>query len=174
MTANSEPQGRIRISLATGELEVDGHQDFVSQYAESIAALLSRLIEQGPTVVATVPAATAAASSGNLTGNFGTTAGGTSSPVDEPFGQVLHSLSSKSGTDQILLAGYYHAKTTPDGTFSTNEAHKLLIEQGVKLSNASQSMKNNLAAKRAFKVGSRFKVAKAGLDYLVTLGVSAA
>jgi len=49
----------------------------------------------------------------------------------------------------------------------------LLIEQGVKLSNASQSLKNNVTAKRAFKVGSRYKVAKSGVDYLKTLGVPA-
>ena len=82
-------------------------------------------------------------------------------------------MSSKSGTDQILLAGHYAAKVSSDGTFSTNDAHKLLIEQGVKLSNASQSMKNNLTAKRAFKVGGRFKIAKTGIDYLHALGVSA-
>ena len=92
-------------------------------------------------------------------------------PSDEPFGEVLHTLSSKSGTDQILLAGHYVAKSSADGTFSTVDAHKLLIEQGVKLSNASQSMKNNTSAKRAFKVGNRFKVAKSGLDHLKTLGV---
>jgi ABC-type uncharacterized transport system permease subunit len=166
MTTNGGEVARIRVSLTTGEFEIEGSETFVSQYADSIGYVLQRLLEDGPSVP--VPAAApvitpVAAGSGSAP---------TVSSADEPFGQVLHSFTSKSGTDQILLAGYFHAKTTSDGTFATNEAHKLLIEQGIKLSNASQSMKNNLTSKRAFKVGSRFKIAKTGLDYLNTLGVS--
>ncbi len=167
MTITEGGVARVRVSLTTGELEIEGSEAFVSQYADSIGSVLERLLKDGPSVP--VPAAASvitpvAAGSGSAP---------TVSSGDEPFGQVLHSLTSKSGTDQILLAGYYTAKSTSDGTFSTNDAHKLLIEQGVKLSNASQSMKNNLTSKRAFKVGSRFKIAKTGIDYLNTLGVSA-
>ncbi|MDT7570614.1 MAG: hypothetical protein QOE05_788 [Actinomycetota bacterium] len=160
---------RIRISLSTGELEVSGSEAFVSQYAESIETLLERLQSQGPTVLPqhqlpntgqaqAAPAPQHAAASG---------------ADEEPFGEVLHSLTSKTGTDQILLAGYYIGKGNPDGTFATGEAHAKLIEQGVKLSNASQSMKNNLVAKRVFKVGSRYKVSKQGVDHLKSLGSSA-
>jgi len=168
MTTTESEAARVRINLATGELEIEGSETFVSQYADPIASALERLLENGPSAPVAAPAAvaipvTAAASP----------AGPAPTSADEPFGQVLHSLTSKSGTDQILLAGYYHSKTTSDGTFSTNDAHALLIEQGVKLSNASQSMKNNLTSKRAFKVGSRFKIAKIGVDHLKTLGVSA-
>ena len=164
MTAATSEASRIRVNLATGELEIEGSETFVSQYADSIASVLDRLLEHGPSAPPTAPTPVVA-----------TAGGGGSAPTsaDEPFGEVLHSLSSKSGTDQILLAGYFYAKSTSDGTFSTMEAHKLLIEQGVKLSNASQSMKNNLVSKRAFKVGSRFKIAKTGIDYLNSLGMSA-
>ena len=167
MTTTEGDMARVRVSLTTGELEIEGSESFVSQYADSIGSVLKRLLEDGPSVPlpAAVPVITPVAA--------GSGPAPTVSTGDEPFGQVLHSLTSKSGTDQILLAGYYAAKSTSDGTFSTNDAHKLLIEQGVKLSNASQSMKNNLASKRAFKVGSRFKIAKTGIEYLNTLGVSA-
>jgi hypothetical protein len=158
---------RIRINLSSGELEIQGSDSFVSQYAEPISALLDRLRSEG----ASGPVATATRST------METPPVSTNGPAPvgalEPFGQVLHSLATKSGTDQILLAGYYVSEVNSDGTFSTNEAHKLLIEQGVKLSNASQSLKNNLASKRVFKVGTRFKVAKSGVDYLKTVGVGA-
>lgn len=157
----------IRVSLSTGELEIQGSEDFVSQYAESIQALLERMHTQGP--VLPPPQTQHAGSAASSTVQ---TASGPSGD-DVPFGEVLHSLTSKTGTDQILLAGYYVSKGNSEGTFSTTEAHAKLIEQGVKLSNASQSMKNNLTAKRVFKVGSRFKVAKQGLDHLKTLGASA-
>ncbi len=81
------------------------------------------------------------------------------------FGEAIHSLpKGSSGTDQILVAGYYAAAGSADGTFATSEANSLLVEQGIKLSNPSQSLKNGLAAKRVFKVGKRFKLSKTGED----------
>lgn len=168
MSSTDTDGARFRVNLSTGELEVEGSEAFVSQYAESIESLLERLLEQGPAAPA-VPAAAQPATPAPA----GAPAAA-SVAADEPFGEVLHSLSSKSGTDQILLAGLYVGKSRDDGTFSTIEAHQRLMEQGVKLSNASQSMKNNLNAKRVFKVGKGFKVAKQGVDHLKSLGVSAA
>jgi hypothetical protein len=163
MSATTSDAARIRVNIAAGELEIEGTEAFVSRYADSIDTIIERLLSASP-----VPQPSAAGPPAR-----GLTNTVVSSDRDEPFGEVLHSLASKSGTDQILLSGYYVAKGSSDGTFSTGEAHALLIEQGVKLSNASQSMKNNLSSKRVFKVGSRFKVAKTGSDYLKSLGVSA-
>lgn len=168
MDTQENTSARLHINLSTGEIELEGTVSFVSQYADSIGALLDRLVSSDPSQTLTSPGVAAQGTSGTATQPQVAVA------EEMPFGEVLHSLSSKSGTDQILLAGHYAGMASTDGTFSTNEAHKLLIEQGVKLSNASQSMKNNLTAKRAFKVGSRFKVAKSGLDYLSTLGVPSA
>lgn len=159
----STDKARIRVSLATGELEIEGTESFVSQYAESIEAVLERLRTDG--LQTQMPASSNTATAPAMPAQ---------SAADEPFGEVLHGLSSKAGTDQILLAGFYVSKNTSDGTFSTQDANKLLVEHGVKLSNASQSLKNNVTAKRAFKVGSRYKVSKTGQDYLKSLGVSAA
>lgn len=166
MTTTTSENARIHVNLTTGELEIEGSESFVAQYADSIESVLERLRNDSPSSAVLAPQPTATA-----TGAAPTPA---SRSGEEPFGEVLHSLSSKSGTDQILLAGYHIGKISTDGTFSTIDAHKLLIEQGVKLSNASQSLKNNVTAKRAFKVGSRYKVAKSGIDYLKTLGVLAA
>jgi hypothetical protein len=161
MTTSTGENARIRVSLTAGELEIEGTEAFVSQYADSIESVLDRLRAEGPSAP---PQTAQSPVTGGSTSPMASPA-----PGDQPFGEVLHSLSSKAGTDQILLAGYYVGKNATDGTFSTIDANKLLIEQGVKLSNASQSLKNNVAAKRAFKVGSRYKVAKLGIDYLKTL-----
>lgn len=171
MSEPTSETARIRISLTAGELEIEGPESFVSQYEESIAAVLERLREEGVVAVAAPPQQPAVVAASN---GAAESAPAPAAASEEPFGEVLHSLNTKSGTDQILLAGHYVGKGSADGTFSTTEAHKLLIEQGVKLSNASQSLKNNLSAKRAFKVGSRFKISKAGIDHLNTLGVTVA
>src|SRR5213595_1890305 len=118
--------GRIRISLAQGELEVEGNESFVAQYDDDIRALLGRLSRE------TIP--TRLPSDGN--GQAGVKA--STAPVDSgaEFGEVLHALPrGATGSDQILVAGYFVAKSNGDQAFSTNEANKLLIEQGIKLSN---------------------------------------
>ncbi len=160
---------RVRINLSAGELEIEGREDFVSQYADSIRDLLGRIVSDAPGVY--IGGATSLPPTAPNSPQPRTL--GTTSSELEPFGEVLHSLGSKTGTDQILLAGYYVSADHADGTFSTIEANKLLIEQGIKLSNASQSLKNNLTSKRVFKVSNRYKVAKSGIEYLKSVGVRA-
>ncbi|WP_314093980.1 hypothetical protein [Microbacterium foliorum] len=160
---------RVHINLSSGELDIRGSEEFVSQYADSIEDLLQRLRTEP------IPAAAPVApvlGSPDLA-SIETSKVAQPSTRLEPFGEALHTLASKSGTDQILLAGYYVSEASGDGTFATAEANKLLIEQGIKLSNASQSLKNVLAAKRVFKVGSRYKVARSGIDFLKSMGVAA-
>jgi len=145
--------GRVRVSLVAGELEVEGDEEFVAKYDGDLKDMLRRLKEQA------VPRPTG-----------GATAAGSSHRTDgagnaKEFGEAIHSLpKGSSGTDQILVAGYYAAAGSADGTFATSEANSLLVEQGIKLSNPSQSLKNGLAAKRVFKVGKRFKLSKTGED----------
>jgi hypothetical protein len=86
------------------------------------------------------------------------------------FGEVLHALPNKaSGPDQMLVAGWYAQDGSTDNTFSTGEANQLLLGQSVKIANPSQSLKNAIAAKRVFKVGSRYRVSKIGEQHLHSL-----
>ena len=142
---------KVRISLESGELEVQGPQAFIQQYEQAIASLLERLLQQPPKE--------------HSLGPKPGTSGGSLLQIDE-FPEALHGMTSNSGTDQILVAGYFASQVSPDATFSTGEANKLLIEQGIKLPNPSQSLKANLTAKRLFKAGSRYKISKSGSDQL--------
>ncbi|HVS69289.1 MAG TPA: hypothetical protein VHE56_12105 [Mycobacteriales bacterium] len=153
-------QGRIRISLAVGELEVEGTSEFVEQYKNDIQRMLERLATRndfsGPPPNQHAAATNGAAASGGQ--------------VPAQFGEVLASISGKaSGTDLILVAGWFTQASSPDASFSTTEAASLLVEQGIKLSNPSQSLKNNIAAKKVFKIGSRYKVSRSGEDHLRTI-----
>lgn len=144
--------GRVRVSLVSGELEVEGDEEFVAKYDGDLKDILRRLREQ-PTPQPIGGAAARSSRGTDLTG------------ASKEFGEAIHSLPrGSSGTDQILVAGYYAAVSSADGTFATSEANSLLVEQGIKLSNPSQSLKNGLAAKRVFKVGKRFKLSKTGED----------
>lgn len=161
-----EDRARVRVSLSTGELEVEGSEAFISQFRDSLDEFIRR-IQDAPVPVAVAKPPTPAPGSGAQQ----LPPGGSSGAVTgEDFGELLHAMPpTATATDQALFAGYFAATTTADGTFSTGEVNKLLIEQGVKLSNPSQALKNSITQKKAFKVGSRFKLSTTGRQYLTTL-----
>ncbi len=150
--------GRIRISLASSELEVEGNLEFIERYEKSIKDMLRRLDEQ--------PVSAKTTRNGVGAGRVVVRGG----EVGD-FGEILHSLPrGATGSDQMLVAGWYAQKSATDDAFTTGDGNKLLVGQGIKLSNASQAMRGNLAAKRVFKVaGDRWRVSKQGEEHLKTL-----
>jgi hypothetical protein len=161
MEAVLAEDARLRISLSTGEIEIAGPPDFVAKYDSEFRSVLDKL---GHGVVHAPPVPNVGAA---LTTPAQTASDGLAGMA---FGEIIHALPrGASGTDQILVAGYFSARGSADKTFSTGDANKLLVEQGIKLSNASQAMKNNLQQKRVFKVGNRFRLSKPGEDYVATL-----
>jgi hypothetical protein len=157
------PEGRIRIALAAGELEVEGTTEFVAGYDDAIRGMLTRLRDRQ------VPSAGQGNSATPETSGAGPVST-SESREERQFGEVVHALpKGASGTDQILLAGYFASRSNSESTFSTAEANRLLVEQGIKLANASQSLKNNMSAKRVFKVGNRFRVSRTGEQHVQSL-----
>lgn len=154
---------RLRVSTRWGTLEVEGDADFIANYETNIQSMLTQLEERAPVLDADLPERLA-----TDPGRDGATG---QDELPEAFGEQLLTLpNNASGTDQILLAGAYLQRTSESSSFLTKDANALLIEQGVKLSNASQSMANNLKAKRVFKVaGNAYRVSKPGLDHLADL-----
>lgn len=160
---------RLRISISTGEIEIEGSQDFVNQYDVLVRSILTSLAEAPAMPPRPVSQAV------ETSRNAATTPDESNQAIPE-FGEAMHRLpKGTSGTDAILVAGYYAARRTADKVFATADANKLLIEQGVKLSNASQSLKSNMEAKRVFKVGSNFRLSREGLERVAQLlGLSGA
>jgi hypothetical protein len=146
-------RARLKVNLAEREFEVEGSESFVRAYAERIEALLERL--NGPAEPATglreaAPAGFEAAPS-----------------APQTFGELMYHLPrSASDVDRILVAGYHAQARTPDRSFSTGEANRLLADQGIKLGNPSQCVKQNLVAKRLFKHEGRYRISQTGLDHL--------
>jgi hypothetical protein len=146
---------KLRVSLATGEFELQGPESFVAQYDQFTRPLLERLASSQPQDFKPPGAAT----------DGGPSQSGSSTGEVPEFGEAIHRLPrGTSGTDQILLAGFYASLRHAERTFATAEASKLLVEQGIKVSNPSQSLKNNMDGKRVFRVGNRFKISREGQD----------
>jgi hypothetical protein len=152
----SEQRARLRINLSQREFEVEGSESFVSAYAERFDRWLGRL--GGPPDEAPAPAAAPPEPAPSLR------------PPAAPahtFGELLHRLPrAASDVDRILAAGYFAYLRSADKSFSTGEANALLTEQGIKVGNPSQCVRQNLVAKRVFKHLGRYRVSQSGLDYL--------
>jgi hypothetical protein len=147
----SEQRARLRINLSQGEFEVEGSEAFVSGYVSRFETWLVRLDD----AVATgkPPATLAAAPSVR--------------PAAESFGELLQHLPrAASDVDRMLLAGYFAHLQSADRSFATGEASALLTEQGIKIGNPSQCVRQSLAAKRVFKHQGRYRVSQTGADHL--------
>lgn len=145
----SEQRARLRINLSEGEFEVEGSEAFVSAYASRFEAWLGRLDETGGLrrpKVEPVPER---------------------QPAAESFGELLQHLPrAASDVDRILLAGYFAHLRSADRSFTTGEASALLTEQGIKVGNPSQCVRQSLAAKRVFKHQGRYRISQSGADHL--------
>jgi hypothetical protein len=150
-------RARLRVNLAQSEFEIEGSEAFVRTYAERFDALLDRLgsrpsPDDPPTARTESPRAA-------------------SLSIDTAsLGELLHRLPrSATDVDRMLLAGHVAQSRSADNAFSTGEANELLTEQGVKVGNPSQSVKQNLVAKRVFRHQRRYRVSQIGLDHLAQL-----
>lgn len=92
------------------------------------------------------------------------------------FGEYLHGFKDDlNSSDYILISGYYCQKRSEDSTFVANEASAELKQQGIKLSNPTVFIKNNIEQNRMFidgKAGvkiNRYKVSRDGIKYIQTL-----
>ena len=152
----SEQRARLRINLSQREFEVEGSEGFVGAYAERFDAWLSRLSEPLESAAAPEPAPPPPPAPKLR-----------ATPAAQSFGELLHQLPrAASDVDRILTAGYFAYLRSADKSFSTGEANALLTEQGIKVGNPSQCVRQNLVAKRVFKHLGRYRVSQSGLDYL--------
>lgn len=145
---------RIRINLSQREIEIAGDPDFVERHLDRLEDLL-----------------------GNAQ----------AMPVSEPtkieppaelgsFGEFMHRLpSAATEVDKMLAAGYYCQSSSSEGSFTTAEANRRLVEHGVKVGNASQCVKQSLTARRVFAMSKgQYKVSVEGKSYLDKLMISPA
>lgn len=147
----------IKLRIGTRELELEGSEEFISEHKTLITDMLS-------------------SRSGQAADDGAPRETGTS--PDPPmvslssleFGEVLFMLpDDASGTDKILLAGKFAQMMSDNNTFDTREANQLLLGQGIKLANPSQSLKNNLKARRVFKFEGRYRISRDGDSHIESL-----
>jgi len=91
--------------------------------------------------------------------------------LPDSFGEYLNKFPrTLKDVDRLLIAGFYIQTKNSANYFTIPEASNLLIDQGIKLSNASAFNKANEVTKRIFKLsGKNFRVSDSGIQYIKTL-----
>lgn len=161
-----EDKARIRINLNSREIEIEGPEQFIEKYDAIINSYLEHMSN------APEKATVLGGKNSADTQTDGDTPQDQNryEPKYQSFGEFYSKIpKSAKDVDKILAAGYFVQNSSNDGAFSTKDASKLLIEQHVKLSNASAFMKSNLETRKAFKHEGKYKVSEQGIEYLKKL-----
>lgn len=151
----SDARIRIRFNRSTGELEVEGPSQLVTEWWDRLWPELSA----GGLAPAQSQAALPAVSNG---------------AVAEVFGEFFSEFRSDvTDVDKVLIAGAFVQSKEPDRAFTTKAANQLLLDQNVKVANASENVRRLMQTKRVFSFGDgKFRVSATGLEHLKALKAS--
>jgi len=168
-----EGKARIRIAVNGGEFEIEGSEEFINTYADTIKSF-TKILKEAP--MANQSDQEQSDTAGKQFSIF--------EPTPDPiprdpngklsaasFGELYYKVpKSTSKTDIVLLASYFVQSNNEEGTFSTHEVNKLLREHGIDLTNTSHFNKLNQEYKKVFKMKQgKYKVSEEGVDHLKTI-----
>jgi hypothetical protein len=153
---------RIRLNLSQREIEIEGSEEFLNSYQELILDYANRIKENTSAI------------DSSREKNFRKEE--QKSLDHEPkeafsFGEFFTKFPKNiKDVDRILIAGYFLQSSRESKSFSTREASALLLEQNIKLSNASAFLKSSLDTRKIFRLNNKdFRVSDIGIDYINSL-----
>jgi len=149
---------RVRANRSTGELEVEGPSQAVAEWWDKLWPELGQGA-RSPAVSA-LPAQRQAllpvASNGQLPDVFG-----------EFYSEFRSDITD---VDKVLIAAVFVQAKDADRTFTTKAANQLLLNQNIKVTNASENVRRLTQMKRVFVVSDgKFRVSASGFEYLGSL-----
>jgi hypothetical protein len=159
MAVMSDARLRIRANRSTGELEVEGSSQTVAEWWQKLWPTLGENGSAGSTLgSAHRQHPQAAAPSNNVEGSG-------------VFGEFYTEFRSDiSDIDKMLIASAFVQSKDPERVFTTKGANQLLMDQNVKVANASECVRRLTNAKRTFVVSDgRFRVSASGFEHLKSL-----
>lgn len=153
----TEARLRIRANRSTGELEVEGSEPRAIEWWEKlwpdVGGSRSTARLDGPTQ----PVAAARAPRGQQ--------------LPAVFGEFFSEFRSDvTDVDKVLIAGAFSQEQDAERVFTTKAAKQLLMDQSIKVANASESVRRLKESKRVFAVSEgKFRVSAGGAEHLQTL-----
>ena len=142
---------RIRANRSTGELEIDGGLQQVAEWWERIWPELSANPPPSSVTQTGLPA----------------NAGETPALFGEFFSEFRAGITD---VDKVMVAAAFVQDKEQDRCFTTKAANQLLMDQNIKVANASESVRRLTQTKRVFVVSpGKFRVSALGFEYLDSL-----
>jgi hypothetical protein len=156
---------KFRLNLQTGEIEIEGSEDFVERQINGLEALLELI----------GPVDDPADEFEEETGGDGENPPKNGDGMPTTFGEYLHSFKSDiNDLEKALVTARFVQHESATNDFKTSEVNKSLKDHGIKLSNPSVSLKRLIQKKYLFqtrKVGKLIymRVSTDGQKYLESL-----
>jgi hypothetical protein len=153
---------KVRANRSTGELEVEGATQAVAEWWDRLwpeVKQFSKFHDDDGRDIASEPVASAA--------GIG--------QVPEIFGEHFTGFRSDiTDVDKVLVAAAFVQSASQERTFTTKAANELLLDQNIKIANASQNVRRLIQSKRVFVVSNgKYRVSAIGFDNLESLKVNA-
>lgn len=148
---------RVRLNRSTGELEVEGTEQQVSTWWAKLWP------ELGAVPAVTTP--------GSPMQRVAAVQPGGNQGIPEIFGEYYSGFRSDvTDVDKVLIAGSFAQTQDPERVFTTKAANQLLLDQNIKVTNASENVRRLTQTKRVFVVSDgKFRISATGLEHLKTL-----
>jgi hypothetical protein len=162
---------RFRINLNAGEIEFGGSEAFVREMMGRVDEFVTLLNVEQSHLEETEPSQPMGARTSRKAPLAEAEKVG-ELHLPESFGEFLLQFPKDlTDHDKALIAGYFIQSRSQENQFATAEVNELLIEHGLKLSNASTSVRRNMGDKRRiFIIGQNtFRVARDGVEHLKSL-----
>lgn len=151
---------RIRANRSTGELEIEGPSQEVANWWEKLWPELSE--GSLPSTAATIPAQRQTLMPGVSNGQ-----------LPDVFGEFYTEFRSDvTDVDKVLIAAAFVQGKESDRVFTTKSANQLLLDQNIKVANASENVRRLTQTKRVFVVADgKFRVSASGFEHLKSLRI---
>jgi hypothetical protein len=160
VTPVSDARIRIRANRSTGELEIEGPPQAVTEWWERLWPEVGQPVGIASGHGGSARAARLLAASGEQ--------------VPDVFGEFYTEFRSDiTDVDKVLAAAAFIQGRDQERAFTTKAANEALLDQNIKVTNASQCVRRLIDTKRVFVVSDgRYRVSSGGFEHLNSLKVN--
>jgi hypothetical protein len=158
----SEARIRVRANKSTGELEIEGPTQTVTEWWEK---LWPEVRQQ--------PGAASGLKGGEA--RMPLLAAASNRQMPDLFGEFYTEFRSDiTDVDKVLVAAAFAQSRDQERVFTTKAANQALLDQNIKVANASENVRRLIQTKRVFVVSDgKYRVSAGGLEHLNSLKVNA-